>query len=305
MERTDLGWCLQSYSILSARKNLSLTCSNKLIRDAINIVHSAQLAELNAKAYHFIVCVQADFPARPWSHYHLVQNKTQLRRNTFFLPLWIQPGLIQRDNSRNSVQTVAYTGIVYNGNMAATEKLWKEYFLPYGIEFNTLVTGAWNDLHNVDVLIGIRSFDSKTYNRKPVSKLLNAWHAQIPFIGGYDSAYRQIGIPGQDYLIAKTMKEAVAAVLRLRDDKELYAKLVANGRNRAMDFTNERIAEQWEQALKGPVYKRYENWKKRTLYELIMFNLLRALPLIKKQTKLLTRSVQKVYLRQRPLPSHP
>lgn len=270
MERAELGWCLQTYSILSRRGRVQVKCSNHLQEQVINIVHSAQLLKLKGSPAHFIVCVQADFPRRNWAHYHIVQNKRQVGKHSSFVPHWILP-VIKRDAARNEVKRVAFAGLNFNGNLAATEESWKRYFKPYNIEFSALSAGQWHDLSTVDVLIGIRSFDSNPHNNKPAAKLFNAWHAGIPFIGGSDSAYRQVGSPGGDYLVARSPSEVVNAVLKLRDDKEFYAEMVGKGFQKAKEYTNEITAEIWEDILTGPVIERHRIWMRQRAYEHIKF----------------------------------
>lgn len=302
LSRSDLGWCLQAYSILSKRKKIPVQISNHLVKGSINIVHSAQLYELlrNTSPAYFIVSVQADFPRRAWAQYHIVQNAAQILHETSMVPFWPQPKLISRNPVRKGVKTVAYAGQVFNGNLVSTEKEWKELFAVHGLDFITLSSGVWHDLSEVDVLIGIRSFDSNPHDSKPASKLINAWHANIPFIGGYDSAYMQIGVPGEDYLIAKTQQEAVDNVLKLRDDSNLYQKLVLNGKIKSIRYTNETIAARWEQILTGPATERYHLWQSRPLFEQFRFFGLVSLEMVKQRVK---QMIRKPAPKEIPLPT--
>jgi hypothetical protein len=281
----DTEWCLQAYLRLKQRNNLSLICTNKLQTGVINVVHSSQLMEVRGSSDNFIVCIQADFPHRLWAHYHIVQNQNQKYPNSSVVPLWIQPGLIKRDTTRKGVKKVAYAGQIYNGNLAGSKEMYTNLFAAHGIDFTTLPSGACADLSDVDVLIGIRSFDTNSYDKKPPSKLINAWHAEIPFIGGYDSAFRQVGVPGEDYLLAKSPDEILAAVLKLRDDESLYNKLVENGKKKAPQYTQENIAKEWETILTEPVLRRYQKWLSKPLLERMRFSGFLNLGLAEHQTK--------------------
>lgn len=283
--RPDLCWCLQSYLILRKKTDLQLLCSNKLRPDCINIVHSAQLLKLKGTSSHFITCVKADFPRREWAHYHLVQNKNQILSNTSYIPFWITPGLIKRDITRKGVRRIAYAGQTFNGNLAGTANSWEKLFEKEGLEFVAMEKNSWHDLSSIDVLIGIRSFDSNLHDSKPPSKLINAWHANIPFIGGYDSAYVQVGSPGVDYLRVKTPQETLQAVLRLKNDPKFYTDIVQKGSVKAIDYTTEKIAKIWEQVLLGPVFYRFEEWKMRPKYEWVKFNSMLDVGLVKHQVK--------------------
>lgn len=268
--KTDLEWSLQSYLILAKKTSLPLTCSNKLKRNAINIVHSDQLLKFKGEASHFIVCIQADFPKRSWAHYHLVQNEDQLAKDCSCIIFWLQPGLIKRDANRRGIQKVGYAGQPW-ANFAGTTESWNKLLNKHGIEFELLPKELWHDLRSIDVLIGIRSFDKNTHPRKPPSKLINAWHVQIPFIGGYDSAFSQVGEPGKDYLRVSTHSEAVEAILQLKSDPALFDSIVRNGSAKAQLYTNDTIAEKWEAVLTGPVQERYKEWKKNLLSEKLKF----------------------------------
>ncbi|GAB3809730.1 hypothetical protein GCM10028819_51960 [Spirosoma humi] len=289
--RGDYLWCLQTFLILSKRKNISVQCSNKLMKNAVNIVHSDTLLKLKGNASFFIVCVQADYPRRRWAHYTLVQNKNQLRTNSFFIPLWIQPGLIKRNINRKGIQRVAYSGQTWNGNFAGSETSWKHLFEPNNIEFTTLSAESWHDMSNIDVLIALRGFNSNPYDTKPPSKLFNAWHAEIPFVGGNDSAYKQVGNPDEDYLLATNPQEVLAVVSRLQNDPELYSKLVQNGNKKAVQYNEVTIATIWEEALTGPVMDRYGKWKSNRSYESIRFRLTQGIGLLEHQTKQLIKSI--------------
>jgi len=269
----DLCWCLQSYLILKSRRHLDVQLSDALADGMVNIVHSDSLLNLRGTPGHFIVCIRADFPRRRWAHYQLVQNAAQMGRQTACLPLWPQPALIGRDAEREGVTTVAYAGEIVNGNLAADVAAWKRLFKRHGIAFVQPPSRNWNDLSQVDVVLGVRSFDRQAYNGKPPSKMLNAWHAGIPFVGGYDSAFSQIGRPGTDYLRVGSAEEALDAVLRLRDSPLLYALLVRNGRRRALDYTADAIAERWESLLLGPVCERLRHWRAHRLTEALRFRL--------------------------------
>jgi hypothetical protein len=271
ISRWDLEWSFQTYHKLKERNNIQVSLSNSFDRNSINIIHSASLLKVRGSGHDFIVCIRADFPHRDWAQYHIVQNKNQITADSSFLPFWIQPNLTKRNAKRTSVDVVAYTGQIFNGNLAGSPTMWEDLLKPYKMRFCAIKEEFWGNLRDVDILIGIRSFDKRPYNSKPPSKMLNAWHADIPFIGGYDSAFLQFGVPGQDYLRVSSTEEALQAILRLRNEPELYNKLVEHGQRKATLYNNETIADQWEDELLGPVVERYERWKARPVLEKISF----------------------------------
>jgi hypothetical protein len=267
----EMCWCLQTYINLARREVVPVICSNALDEDAINIIHSDRLLELRGRSSTFLVCVRADYPSRRWAHYHLVQNRTQVTTHATFIPHWVQPGLQKRDPRRMGVHRVAFAGQP-SGNLAADIETWKGLLEPHGIEFVSLPADLWHDLRDIDILIAIRSFDSRPHNSKPPSKLVNAWHARVPMVGGYDSAFRQVGCPGEDYLAVKNQQEALEAVLRLRSDPDLYATIVQKGIKKSALYTKTSISEAWEKALTEDVMLRYVAWKRSRQYEALVFN---------------------------------
>lgn len=120
--------------------------------------------------------------------------------------------------------------------------------------------GQWQDMHDIDVLLGIRSFSKKRYDSKPPTKLFNAWHSGIPFIGGYDSAYVQVGVPGDNYLRVSSYDELIAAILELKNNIHLYRQLVENGRVAATAYTPESITDMWIHFLEKEVWPAFIKW---------------------------------------------
>ena len=294
--RGDLNWCLQTYMLLAKRGNIQVTLNNHPTLNGINIIHSDTLLNIHYDADYFIVCVQADYPRRKWAHYHLVQNKSQVFTNTAFIPHWVQPGLIGRNADRTGIKRVAYSGQTWNSNLAGSIDDWHKLLDPYAIEFAAVPHSSWHDLSTIDILIALRSFDTNAHNKKPPSKLFNAWHAKIPFIGGYDSAYSQVGTPGEDYLLAKSPEEVIENILKLKENPALYSHLVENGTKKAVQYTEQTIAETWENILAGPILERYSAWQKHRLYEKLRFNIMRSAGVMehnsKRIVKILLKSVK-------------
>lgn len=219
--------------------------------------------------------------------------------DSHFIPLWIQPGLIPRSQDRRQVQRVAYAGQVFNGNLAGNVEAWRSAFARHAIEFDILRPGKCFDLSEVDVLVGIRSFDQRGHDTKPASKLINAWHANIPFIGGHDSAFKQVGVPGKDYLLVDSQEDVVNMVLKLRDDSELYSGLVNKGAEKALVYTNEEIAQSWEDILTGPVVKRFSEWRTRPTYEKVRFKCHRTVNVVLSHGKRIAERLLRLMLPNR------
>ncbi|MGE3317427.1 MAG: glycosyltransferase, partial [Planctomycetaceae bacterium] len=207
----------------------------------------------------FVVGVQADYLPHPSAQIHIVQNQSQVSETCFWLPHWLQPGLIPRDSSRTGLRTVGYAGQDYY--LAGGRGRWENECRRLGLEFRMLSAENWHDFSSIDAVLAIRTFDHYEYDKKPATKLFNAWHVGTPLVAGNDSAFRQVGIPGADYLVVNSFEEAVSAIERLRDDGDLYGQIVEAGRRQALTFARERIAEAWIVFFRSIAIPRFEKWK--------------------------------------------
>jgi Glycosyl transferases group 1 len=254
------AWCLQTFLELRDR-GLPVALMSEPQTGAVNFLHVRDLWREKPARGRFVVSIQADYAAVPWTTVNIVQNQRQADQSrSFWIPHWPQPGLVPRSEERRGVRCVAYAG--NETGLAGSEAEWSWALKACNIEFRFLRCDAWNDYSQIDVLIAVRSFDRSRHTNKPPSKLLNAWHAGIPLVAGYDSAFEQVGRPGADYLRVDTLEGAIHAIRRLRDDPGLYHSLVEAGAERAREYTRDRIGDAWETLLSGPVSRRYVRWQK-------------------------------------------
>lgn len=253
-------WCLQTFLELRDR-GLPVQLMRRPQQGAINFMHVRQLRSRKPQPGLFIVSIQADYGPVPWTSINIVQNLLQAdQKRSFWIPHWPQPGLIPRGRERNRVECVAYAG--NDRGLAGSRDLWSSTLKSHAIEFRYLDPEAWNDYSGVDVLLAIRSFDQARHACKPPSKLLNAWHARVPLVGGYDSAFEQVGRPDCDYLRASTFDQAIKTIRRLRDDPVLYRAVVDAGEKNALRFTRDRVGDAWESLISGPISDGYARWQK-------------------------------------------
>ena len=287
-------WTLQTYYYLRDCINVGLSYLPE--KNCINFSHVNILKKIQAVSKYFIVSLQADFPQYPLAHCHIVQNQDQVGRNAFYVPHWPQIGQRSRDEDREGVRTVAYQGAL--GFTDLDEEQLNKDLQPYGIRFCLLNESKWNDLSSVDVLVGIRSFNKKRYRRKPPSKLINAWHAEIPFIGGWDSAFEQIGTPGTDYLQVSNYDELIASIIKLRDEPELYAKVVKEGRIKAVNYTTDAITDKWLEILEAKLLPAYAKWENQN-FKSLTYNAQYLKYILCDQTKSLFRKLYSIPLIKR------
>lgn len=264
--RGDISWTVVAYYKLREQGFEGMELSMQPRRGCINLVHSDQLRRAGADAHRFDVSVQSDYPFRVFAHFHLQQNAFLAGGNRVTLWVFPQAGIIPRSAPPGRMERIGYLGHVRN-NMVWNQERWQSFLDPLGVEFVTAPAAQWHDFSDLDAVVAIRSFGKGNYYSKPPSKLTNAWIAGVPFIGGYDSAYRQAGTPGDDYLLATSPAEVADAIRRLRDEPGLAEQLVSNGRDRVHSFSEERLTQRWVETLEGPVEARYQRWQSRPAYE--------------------------------------
>ncbi len=81
--------------------------------------------------------------------------------------------------------------------------------------------------------------------RKPASKLINNWLGKTVMICDDEQSFRAIRESELDYLIAKNPDEAFAAIMKLKNDPELYQKMREQGEKRLQVYSREAVAARW------------------------------------------------------------
>jgi hypothetical protein len=220
-----------------------------------------------------VVCAQADRRTPEAAMADVVVHHNGVRANAkrhFFIPNWPQAGLVPRDPQRGTtLQTVAYKGHLDNLRSEFLSPEWEAFLRRQGLQFvldcgvpegdprlrglrdgiSIGSTARWNDYTDVDLVLAVRPPRRDRYRHKPAVKLINAWRAQTPALLGPERAYRELRRSDLDYLEVSSPREAMRAVERLRDDPELYARMIANGARRSTAFSVEGIVRQWEHLL--------------------------------------------------------
>jgi hypothetical protein len=269
----DGRYCWSGLSYVQLCKaTSSVQLSERACADCVNIAHVRLWTEQRSVPNVFVVACEADWPRLPWAHIHVVQNRLQVRgHNTFWMPLWPQMGLVARNPERAGVRKVGYLGRVDRPDELCKIE---DAFRANGLDFVVKGEDSWNDFSDMDVSISLRFLEPYRIRRKPPTKLINAWLAEVPFVAMDEPAYRQIARNGDDYIGVKNPEEVVRAVLRLRADPSLYEKLVENGKAKAKEYGWEATTRRWIELLEGPVRERFELWKSRPVYEVVRSRLL-------------------------------
>lgn len=258
-ENGDLCWTVQTWCSLRDAGFGGIEIASTPAEGRINIAKAKTLTRAGPRPHIFQVSIQADYPRVLWAQFHIQQNADLLCDDAAFQYLWPQAGIVPRDPARDKVERIAFLGNV-SGNLAASEEEWTQLFADRGLGFVARAPDRWHDFSDIDVALGIRSFGHARHSRKPANKMINAWIGRVPFIGGSDSAFAQAGTAGIDHLLATTRDEVLTQVERLRSDSALYSSMVEAGRQKAEEFSTEKLVEQWVALLEGPVSARYRQW---------------------------------------------
>ncbi|QBG45953.1 glycosyltransferase family 1 protein [Verrucomicrobia bacterium S94] len=243
-------------------KGLPVLFNYELQEDAVNFVH-AQVARVILSPHelskYFVVVIRADYRSFPFGRFEIVQNKhCAAGTRRIFMPHYPQPGLLPRMKERTKVENVCFSGQA-NNFCLDKEQLGND-LEQLGCKLIFRECGEWQDMREVDVLLGIRSLSKKKYHSKPPTKLFNAWLSRIPFIGGYDSAYEQVGRPGTDFLRVSTYSELLDAVSQLKKKPELYNRIVESGLKKGENFTAAATTERWVNFIEENVVPAFNCW---------------------------------------------
>lgn len=252
----SINWVVQTFLVLRQYRE-DVTISTKPVPRKINIAHVQTWRSLPSQRVEYCVSIRADYRRLFDVDFEILQNPTAIcSSKQAYLTYWPIPGIRPRAHNRKTVTNIAYAGRLGNRNIDVS--LQDSISKLNGLNFKLVEKNKWHDMHDIDVLVAVRDFSLSTYNEKPPSKLLNAWHAGIPLIAGYDSAFSSIGNPGKDYIRVKTKSELLSALEKLRSDPIFYREIVDAGRMRAKEYTREKIAKTWLELLDNRIIPDFE-----------------------------------------------
>jgi hypothetical protein len=261
----EMAWIAQTFLRL-ARAGHPVRLSDACPREGLVVFHTKQRRALRRSLPDprgvILAAVRADNSESLIADFEVLQNGTLADgRRRLAMPHWPQPGLVPRAGARGTmVRNAAYKGFSRNLHPDLRSSDWLDVLQREGLswrvddaEFREEGTDAsdlaWNDFSTVDVLVAVRPPDRRGHTSKPPTKLVNAWLAGVPAVLGREVAYRELRRSPLDYLEVSSLAEAIEAVRRLVHDPELYRAMVANGRERAEEWSVKRITEAWARLL--------------------------------------------------------
>lgn len=268
-------WTLQTYLRLQA-SGFPCQLVDTLPDEGIILAHWDSFpADLQPGPKQMLVCFQADRARHPYAQIHVVQNPLALSLkimtlgdrfllpgDRYFLPLWPQPGLVPRDPSRGDrFENIAFFGLEENLAPELRTTSWQEQVASLGLTWRVVSDfDLWNNYSEVDAILAVRDFGRQEYSWKPASKLHNAWHAGVPAILGYDSAFRHERKSPLDYLEVLSLTDTLQALAKLRDNPQLRRDIIQNGKLRATETTPAQLTRRWQTFLETVAIPAYYRW---------------------------------------------
>lgn len=260
---TSATWTLQTY--LRLREiDPDIILSPTLPDSGIVIAFEGDLpVPYQTRKDRYLISIIADGSPRSFANIRIVQNRAQTRlvKRSTHISHWPQPGLKQRDAARGTnVENVVYIGDIANIAPEMLSPGFSDKMTKLGVNWSMRFSGdlGVNDYSEVDILVAVRDFRLRGYLRKPASKLQNAWLSGVPAVLGPEIAFREIGTKGADYLEARSEKEVLAAVNRLKNQNHLYSSIVNAGLAKAANLEAHTVL-QW-QVLFETARTEWEKW---------------------------------------------
>ena len=231
----------------------------------------------------FFVDIVTQRFVHPSAHFHLVQNKNRARYlpDSIFVPHWPQPHLLPRDPNRGErFENAYFVGQPYQCHQEIFSFEWlQQVRRRVGLHVELRPVELWHDYRMADVAIALRNVSDLHHFNKPATKLYNAWHAGVPFVGGKESGYASQGEVGKNYLEARSPSEMLTHLLRLKEDPIFRKQLVEQGREASKRFSTEAILGDWKflvlEKLPALAEKFYEQSPKARRYFLMRKRMIR------------------------------
>ncbi len=245
------AWTLLTYLHLRER-NFACELVRVMPERGIVVSHRDWLPIIRPNPNLLLVNLKADRRSHPYAQLEVVQTPEELEtassfRKTHVIRHWPQPSLIPRDPMRGErFEHAAFIGYPEQLAPELKSQEWISALTDLGIRWSIIPISRWHDFSEIDVIVAARQLDGTVTSNRPASKLYNAWLANIPALLGPEAAFRRERRSDLDYIEITSLPQAVDSLRRLRDNPELRRQMIANGRQRSLEFHPSRIAAEWE-----------------------------------------------------------
>jgi hypothetical protein len=212
-----------------------------------------------------LICVKSDAEYHPSAHLHVIYNPADLKLslwNPYRIDHWPMPRLIPRDTNRgNLVENISYIGTQGQLSPELKSPEWQQSLEALNVHWQPVFEkNQWHNYRHVDVLIAARDFQGKSYNNKGPIKLINAWLAGVPAILTPESGFLAQRKSDLDFLIIRSLEDAISSIDLLKNSPEIYAAMVKNGLERSQEFSINKILGQWQSFFQNFAFPHYQKW---------------------------------------------
>ena len=264
---TWLLWTLRTYLELRGTYECRLTDTMPesgivfFFRGSVNLVEKPNKNQ-------FWVCMTADTTWHPYSQVNLFQNTYWINKypQAYFVRHWPQLNIIKSKPIVSELKNIAYFGDLNNLAAELKSEDWNDFINDNGYVFMIPPSKEWNNYSDIDLVIGIRSFDkNERFLSKPSSKLINAWRAGTVYISGNDSAclYEKQG--EYDFIQVDSYEALKGMLLLLRQDEKLFGKYKSQAVTCGERFSNSFFASQWMELIDKQIVPRYKKAAPRNI----------------------------------------
>ncbi|TAE56784.1 MAG: hypothetical protein EAZ76_13475 [Nostocales cyanobacterium] len=262
------AWIILPYLCLKSRK-FECELVDKIPKQGIVILPRKFVEDdLKPSPQCLFVMIKYDAKIHSYSQIHVVQNpqdelilqNSSLWKN-HYISHYLQPGLLPR-NSQNGdrFQNLAFFGLEENLAPELKTNEWIDQLKSLGYNWSIINRKKWYDYSDVDAVIAVRSFDSRSYDVKPASKLYNSWQAGVPAILGAESSFRAERNSELDYIEVTSPEQIITALESLRTNPDLRQKMIENGKQRSQQKLPDIVTQQWINFLENKAFSEYEKW---------------------------------------------
>ena len=233
-------------------------------RNIVEIKPDRELRRALRQRSNFVIVQNTSDPLLTWPMSFFI--------TAHFVNYWPQPSLIPRDPEREDVfKNIFYFGRIKELHPDLCGEDFSAKLRIMGLDWKVVPPKEFNDYSQTDAVIALRPQPPQMDELKPASKLINAWTAGVPAILGPESAYRCLRRSPLDYLEANNADEAIKHLEKLRKDPALRQAMAENGRKRSIEFTSEKITDQWEHILLDHIVPYYKMWTRSPWKRLLFF----------------------------------
>lgn len=178
---------------------------------------------------------------------------------------WPQPGLMPRDPRRGTrFENVCFMG--YTAEFIKDVEGLAHAVQTLGVKWEVRPKETWHDYRDVDAVVAVRPAESLMFNRKPATRLTNAWLAGVPAVLSPDIAFEDLRTSELDYLRARDVGEIIEALKTLMASPDLRVSMMRHAGKRSEAFTHERNVQLWIDAFEKHIIPAYWRWRRSPLY---------------------------------------